>query len=54
MPYITRPTLESIKYNREYSSKKAIEKLGYNITPLREALQETIVWYKNYIVSNQK
>jgi dihydroflavonol-4-reductase len=54
MPYITRPTLESIKYNREYSSKKAIEKLGYKITPIREALEETIEWYKNYIESNQK
>jgi dihydroflavonol-4-reductase len=54
MPYITRPTIESIKYNREYSSKKAIEKFGYKITPLNEALQETIVWYKNYIESNQK
>ncbi len=52
MPYITRSTITSIKYNREYSSKKAIEKLGYTITPLREALTETIEWYKDFIEKN--
>ena len=49
IPYITRATLKSIKYNRSYSSKKAIEKLNYKITPLREGLRDTIVWYKEYI-----
>jgi len=48
VPYLTRPTLNAINYNRSYSSKKAIEKLGYKITPLREGLQETIKWYKEY------
>jgi len=50
-PFLTRPTLRAIKYNRAYSSKKAIEKFGYKITPLDEGLEETITWYKNY---NQK
>lgn len=49
MPYITRPTISAIKCNREYSSKKAIEELGYKITPLRKGLTETIEWYKNFI-----
>jgi len=48
-PFLTRPTLRAIKYHRSYSSKKAIEKFGYKITPLRESLEETIKWYKEYI-----
>lgn len=54
IPYLTRPTLKALKYNRAYSSKKAIEKLDYKITPLREGLQETIAWYKNYTEKEQK
>ena len=54
VPYLTRPTLRAIKYNREYSSKKAIEKLGYKITPLREGLQETIKWYQDYLENVKK
>ena len=49
MPYITRSTVAAIKYNRNYSSKKAVDKLGYKITPLREGLTKTIEWYKNFI-----
>ncbi|MFX0139759.1 MAG: NAD-dependent epimerase/dehydratase family protein [Candidatus Hodarchaeota archaeon] len=48
VPYLTRSTLRAIKYHRAYSSKKAIEKLGYTITPLREGLKKTIDWYKEY------
>jgi len=54
IPYITRATLKSIKYNRSYSSKKAIEKLNYKITPLREGLRDTIVWYKEYLEKNKE
>jgi nucleoside-diphosphate-sugar epimerase len=54
-PFLTRPTLKAIKYHRAYSSKKAIDKLGYKITPLRKALEETIKWYKEFeIMSKQK
>jgi nucleoside-diphosphate-sugar epimerase len=53
VPYLTRPTLRAIKYHRAYSSKKAIDKLGYKITPLREGLQETIKWYQDYL-ENEK
>jgi len=52
-PYITRPTLKAIKYHRAYSSDKAIEELGYEITPLRQGLEQTISWYKNYIKNHQ-
>ena len=52
-PYITRPTLQAIKYHRAYSSDKAIEELGYEITPLRQGLEQTISWYKNYIKNHQ-
>lgn len=48
VPYLTRSTLKAIKYHRSYSSKKAIDKLGYKITPLRDALIETINWYKDF------
>ncbi|MFX1327776.1 MAG: NAD-dependent epimerase/dehydratase family protein [Promethearchaeota archaeon] len=48
VPYLTRSTLRAITYNRAYSSKKAIEKLGYKITPLREGLKKTIEWYKDF------
>ena len=49
IPYITRPTVSAIKIHRSYSSKKAIEKIGYKITPLREGLTKTIEWYKDFI-----
>ena len=48
-PYINRATVKMIDYNWSYSSKKAIEKLGYKITPLREGLKQTIKWYKDFI-----
>ncbi len=53
-PFLTRPTLRAIKYHRSYSSKKAIDKFGYNITPLREGLEETIKWYKEYSEEGKK
>jgi len=48
IPYINRPTIKMINYNWSYSSEKAIEKLGYKITPLREGLEKTIEWYKDF------
>ncbi|MFW9999154.1 MAG: NAD-dependent epimerase/dehydratase family protein [Candidatus Hermodarchaeota archaeon] len=54
IPYLTRSTLKTIKYHRSFSSKKAIEKLGYKITPLREGLEQTIEWYKDYIEKRKK
>lgn len=53
-PYINRATVKMIDYNWSYSSKKAIEKLGYKITPLREGLKQTIAWYKNFIKDYKK
>ena len=48
LPILTRSTLKAIKYHRSYSSEKAIKTFGYKITPLKEALEQTIDWYKNY------
>jgi len=53
-PFLTRPTLRAIKYNRSYSSKKAIDKFGYRITPLKDGLEETIKWYKEYSEERKK
>ena len=49
MPEATCEMLRGMKYNWAYSSKKAIDKLGYKITPLREGLQETVKWYQVYL-----
>ena len=49
MPYTNRSTVKMMDYNWSYSSKKAIEHLGYKITPLREGLTKTIAWYKDFI-----
>ncbi len=49
MPYINRATVKMVNYNWSFSSKKAIDKLNYKITPLREGMTKTIEWYKNYI-----
>jgi farnesol dehydrogenase len=51
-PPLSRAAINAIKYHRSYSSKKAIENLNYNITPLRDGLEETIKWYQNYSESN--
>lgn len=54
IPPLTRATLNAIKFNRAYSSKKAIEKLGYKITPLEEGLKETIAWYRDFYEKEKK
>lgn len=54
MPYINRPTVKMINHNWALSSEKAIEILGYKITPLREGLEHTIEWYKDYNEKRKK
>jgi farnesol dehydrogenase len=54
MPYTNCSTVKMIDCNWSYSSKKAIEKIGYHITPLREGLKQTIKWYKDYIEKEKK
>jgi nucleoside-diphosphate-sugar epimerase len=51
-PFLTRSAINAIKYHRSYSSDKAIKRLNYKITPLREGLEETIKWYEEYSDSN--
>ncbi len=54
MPYINKPTVKMINHNWSYSSKKAIEKLDYKITPIREGLEKTVKWYKDYVEKGNK
>ncbi|MFX1408892.1 MAG: NAD-dependent epimerase/dehydratase family protein [Promethearchaeota archaeon] len=49
IPYITRALMKMSTYDWAYSSQKAIDDLGYKITPFREGLENTINWYKDYI-----
>nr|WP_314895602.1 NAD-dependent epimerase/dehydratase family protein [uncultured Flavobacterium sp.] len=46
-PYVTEKGIRQIFCNKIFSSEKAIRQLGYQITPLREGLQETIQFLKN-------
>jgi nucleoside-diphosphate-sugar epimerase len=52
IPYITPDMINGMKYNWAFSSKNAIEKLGYKITPIREGLSKTVDWYKDFIKTN--
>ncbi len=54
MPYINRATVKMINHNWSLSSEKAIDNLGYKITPLREGLEQTISWYKDFIEKSKK
>lgn len=49
IPYITRALMKMSTYDWAYSSQKTIDDLGYKITPLREGLEKTVEWYKDYI-----
>ncbi|MBC7845078.1 MAG: NAD-dependent epimerase/dehydratase family protein [Flavobacterium sp.] len=46
-PLITENSIRQIYCNKIFSSEKAIRNLGYQITPLREGLQQTIHFLKN-------
>jgi nucleoside-diphosphate-sugar epimerase len=46
-PLITENGIRQIYCNKIFSSEKAISNLGYQITPLREGLQQTIHFFKN-------
>ncbi|MFW9864499.1 MAG: NAD-dependent epimerase/dehydratase family protein [Candidatus Thorarchaeota archaeon] len=52
IPYITPDMIIGMKYNWAFSSKNAIEKLGYKITPIREGLSKTVDWYQAFIKTN--
>lgn len=54
VPYITPDMIIGMDYNWAFSSKSAIEKLGYKITPIREGLTKTVKWYKDFIDANGK
>ncbi len=46
-PLITENSIRQIYCNKIFSSEKAIQKLGYQITPLRDGLKQTIHFLKN-------
>jgi farnesol dehydrogenase len=52
VPYITPDMIIGMKHNWAFSSKSAIQKLDYKITPLKEGLTKTVAWYKDFIESN--
>ncbi|MCK4383121.1 MAG: NAD-dependent epimerase/dehydratase family protein [Candidatus Lokiarchaeota archaeon] len=54
IPYLTPDMIIGMKYNWAFTSKSAIEKLGYQITPIREGLMNTVEWYKDFIKINGK
>lgn len=46
-PYVTEKGIKQIFCDKIFSSEKAIRELGYQITPLRDGLQQTIHFLKN-------
>ncbi len=45
-PFVTAKSIHHIFCNRTFSNGKAIDHLGYRLTPLREGLQQTIQFLK--------
>ncbi|NQU86458.1 MAG: NAD-dependent epimerase/dehydratase family protein [Mariniphaga sp.] len=45
-PLITPQWVKRYSQNRVLSSKKAINKLGYSITPINEGIRKTLIWLK--------
>lgn len=46
-PFITPALIKKYNYNWEVSSKKAIDELGYSITPFEKGAEQTIQWILN-------
>ena len=46
-PLFTGFSMDCLKQNSNYSSKKAINELGYQITPLEATLKDTVQWLRN-------
>jgi nucleoside-diphosphate-sugar epimerase len=53
-PYITRALMKMATYDWAYSSEKTIKDLNYKITPIREGVEKTVDWYKNYLENRIK
>ena len=45
-PFVTARSIRFIFCNKIYSSDKAVKQLGYQLTPLKEGLQQTIHFLK--------
>jgi len=46
-PFFLPEFADRLKYDQKYSSQKAIEQLGYCITPFPKGMQEMIHYYLN-------
>ena len=46
-PFFLPEFADRLKYDQKYSSQKAIDKLGYHITPFAEGMQQMIQYYLN-------
>lgn len=53
-PLLTPAWIRKYEYNWSLSSKKSVEELGYNITPLEEGVHQTINWLKEQKIINGK
>ncbi len=47
-PWITQELTAGVGVALQYSSEKAQRELGYTITPFREAVQNTFLWYREH------
>jgi farnesol dehydrogenase len=43
-PIITRKWINKYRYNLDYSCEKAIQELGYTVTPIEEGIRKTLEW----------
>ncbi|MBK7374531.1 MAG: SDR family NAD(P)-dependent oxidoreductase [Chitinophagaceae bacterium] len=46
-PFVTNKSIRTIFCNKTFTSEKAIQHLGYRLTPIEEGLQQTIQFLKN-------
>jgi farnesol dehydrogenase len=53
-PRITHEVVKVYRHDWAYSSRRAIQELGYEITPFEEALKRTVEYYQNLLMSRTR
>ncbi len=53
-PLLTPAWIKKYEYDWSLNSQKAVEELGYNITPLEEGVRDTINWLKEEKIIDEK